>query len=384
MRCRAALPLLLLTTCTCQRDATAPAPIEVDAAQHRVREVIGAPVRAYPPHAIRSDGIGPYLLDQPLGDVLRKLPEGLNLEVLQIGRYASWLVVSAETGQILVGADVKGPVRFIAVVAPEVARTSAGVGVGATGTKVLEALGKPRRRGAGDRLVYEAEALPGVRFITDAPAGTAPDQAHVEAVLVTKPADEAPRRACADATLSADDAIAAARVRGEGATVRFGCFSAASPEAVVVQGGEAILVGGEPPRLRRVGAIAISPDAVVWPLDVDGDGRDDMIVLETRKNERELSVGVRVVRWEGGHLQEILSARPYTITEAMASAAGTTPPQIDLPVEVTPAPGGISVAGVYLATGARGAKQVAPLEPVVLRFEARKPGPPVPDAGEKP
>src|SRR5262249_62108494 len=113
MRCRAALPLLLLTPCTCQRDATAPAPIEVDAAQHRVREVIGAPVRAYPPHAIRSDGIGPYLLDQPLGDVLRKLPEGLNLEVLQIGRYASWLVVSAETGQILLGAPLQGPPRLI-------------------------------------------------------------------------------------------------------------------------------------------------------------------------------------------------------------------------------------------------------------------------------
>src|SRR5262249_47178422 len=196
----------------------------------------GAPVRAYPPHAIRSDGIGPYLLDQPLGDVLRKLPEGLNLEVLQIGRYASWLVVSAETGPILVGADVKGPGRVIPVVAREVGRTSAGVGVGATGTKVLEALGKPRRRGAGDRLVYEAEALPGVRFITDAPAGTAPDQAHVEAVLVTKPADEAPRRACAHATPSAGDAVAAARGRGGGAAGRLRRLSAASPRAVVVAG----------------------------------------------------------------------------------------------------------------------------------------------------
>lgn len=379
-----ALPLLLLTTCTCQRDATAPPPIEADAAQHRVREVIGPPVRAYPPHAIRSDGIGPYLLDQPLGDVLRKLPEGLNLEVLQIGRYASWLVVSAESGQILVGADVKGPVRFIAVVAPEVARTSAGVGVGATGTKLLAALGRPRRRGASDRLVYEMEALPGVRFVTDAPAGAQPDQAHIEAVLVTKPAEEPPRRACADVTLPVDEAIAAARAKGEGATVRFGCFTTASPEALVVQGGEAILVGGEPPRLRRLGAIALSPDAVAWPLDVDGDGRDDIIALETRKNERELSVGVRVVRWDGGHLQELMSARPYVITEAMASAAGTTPLQIELPVEVTPAPGGIAVAGVYLAAGPRGLKQVAPLQPVVLRFDARKPGAVVPDAGDRP
>jgi hypothetical protein len=385
MLVRALGPFLLVGCCACQRDNGAPPPIEADAAGHRVREVLGPPVRAYPPHAIRSDGVGPYLLDQPLADVLRKLPEGPNLEVLQLGKYASWLVVSAENGQILVGADVKGPVRFIAVVAPEVARTAAGVGVGASGDKLLDALGPPRRRGVSDRLVWEMASLPGVRFISDAPAGTPPDKAHVEAVLVTKPADEPPRRACADVSLPAADAVAAARAKGEGApAVRFGCFTSAAPEALVVQGGEAILVGGDPTRLRRLAVAAVAPEAVVGPLDVDGDGRDDIVAIETRRGERELAVAVRVLRWDGARLVELVSARPFVIGEAMASAVGTTPAQVELPVEVTPVAGGIAVAGVYLATGAHGPRHVAPLEPVIVRFEARKPGAAVPDAGERP
>src|SRR5262245_18272544 len=97
--------LLVSASSTCQREPGAPAPIQADAAQRRVRDVVGPPLRAYPPHAIRSDGVGPYLLDQPLVDVLRKLPEGPNLEVLQLGKQANWLVVSAEGGQILVGAE---------------------------------------------------------------------------------------------------------------------------------------------------------------------------------------------------------------------------------------------------------------------------------------
>jgi hypothetical protein len=39
---------------------------------------------------------------------------------------------------------------------------------------------------------------------------------------------------------------------------------------------------------------------------------------------------------------------------------------------------------VYLATGQRNVRQVAPLEPVVLRFDVKKPGPVLPDPGDKP
>jgi hypothetical protein len=379
-----ALLLLLVSACdTCQREPGAPAPIQADAAQRRVRDVVEPPVRAYPPHAIRPDGVGPYLLDQPLGDVLRKLPEGPNLEVLQLGKQANWLVVNAEGGQILVGAEVKGPVQFIAVVAPEVARTAAGIGVGATGAQLLASLGKARPAGMRNRLVYDMEALPGVRFITDSPDGTPPDKTRIIAVLVAKMEEPPRRRACAAAPLPDPDVLLAARAKGEGGVIRAGCFTSPSSEALVVQGGEAILVGGEPAKLRRLAAFAVAPDATVGPLDVDGDGRDDIVALEPRRGDKELSFGLRVVRWEANHLQEIVSARPFVVTEQMAAAAGVTPPQVDIAVEVGAGGGQVMAVGIYLATGPRGLKQVAPLSTVALRPEARRGAvPAAADAGD--
>ena len=135
--------------------------------------------------------------------------------------------------------------------------------------------------------------------------------------------------------------------------------------------------------MRRVGAFAVGPEATVAPLDVDGDGRDDIVVLEPRRSDRELSFGLRVIRWDGSHLQEILSARPFLVTEQMAAAAGVTPPQVDIAVEVGAGGGQVIANGIYLASGPTGLKQVAPLLPVTLRPEPRKGTvPAVPDAGE--
>ena len=273
--------------------------------------------------------------------------------------------------------------QFIAVVAPEVARTAAGIGVGATGAQLMASLGNARAGGLRNRLVYDMEALSGVRFITDSPDGTPPDKARIIAVLVAKMEEPPRRRGCVAASLPEPDVLLAARGKGEGGVVRSGCFTSPSAEALVVQGGEAILVGGDPAKLRRLAAFAVAPDATVGPLDVDGDGRDDIVVLEPRRADKELAFGLRVVRWEANRLQEILSARPFVVTEQMAAAAGVTPPQVDIAVEIGAGGGQVMAVGIYLATGPRGLKQVAPLLPVTLRPEARKGAvPAAPDAGD--
>src|SRR5262249_49143853 len=146
------------------------------------------PVHAYPPLSIYPDGVGPYLLGKDMRDVLRALPEGPRLELLQLGRYANWHIVRSEGGSLIIGADVKtqNRVGFVAVLGADVARTTTGLGVGATGAELMKVLGKPEEPGdmVRDRRIVQFADLPGVRFFTDASLDTPPERIKVVAVMI--------------------------------------------------------------------------------------------------------------------------------------------------------------------------------------------------------
>ncbi len=378
------LGLIVAALAACGRrdvsESPPPPPAAADAAPRRAPP---GKVHAYPPHAIRSDGVGPYLLGEQMRQVLRDLPEGPHLELVQVGGYANWRVARAEGGAIVIGAGASNEVTFVSVLRPDVARTSDGFAVGAAVTGLRRAGGAVLR----DRTILEHPALAGVTFLTEAPEGTPLEELRIAGVVV---AAAAARRAEGDAGtacagLASPDAevIAAARLRSPPAAplVRRGCVTGPTGEAFVVGDGELVLVGGEPGKLRRLGAIAVGRVELAGALELDGDRRDEIVLAAQLRSAREHAVEVRVVRWETGKLVEVLNERPFSIGEAAAAAAGVTPEQIDLTVEVRPAGGGaLQVGGFYSARRDGVLRELAPLEPVVLRVETRRP-PVAPAAG---
>jgi hypothetical protein len=114
----------------CQDATTNNQPVIAPARPRRTPPPTGV-VRALPPHAIRSDGVGPYQLGQSVAVQLAELPSGPRLTLLDIPGVVHSNVMRAESGSILVGGGPTGLTEFVAVVAAEVARTESGLAVGA-------------------------------------------------------------------------------------------------------------------------------------------------------------------------------------------------------------------------------------------------------------
>jgi hypothetical protein len=380
----ALLSLAPASCSTCGDGGVTVPPVSDAAPPRRFADGPAPQVHAYPPHAIRADGVGPYLVDAPMAQIVRELPEGPHLELLQVGRYANWRVVRAEGGDVLIGADAKNEVAFISVLRAEVARTTSGVGVGATSAELDKALGPPVERGdeVRDRRIVEFASLPRARFVTDAGPATPPDRAKVVAVVVQR--DEprstgaaSPCRAGGPLAAARADVVAAARAKTPAAeaVLRFGCITGAAPEAVVLAGGELTVVGGEPGKLRRLAPPVPAPGAELFGLlDVEGDGRDEIVWGAERRTETEEALDLHLVRWDAGHLVEVLAERPVVIGEQTAAVAGVTPADIDLAVTVRAAAGALVVGGYYGArTGGR-LRVLAPLSPQTLRLDLKHGG----------
>jgi len=392
---RAAQLSVALALVACPGRSAPPAPeVAADAPPARRAPAPPEPVHAYPPHAIRSDGVGPYLIGMDMKEVLRELPEGPHLELLMLGKYLNWRMVRSEGGALIIGGDAKNQVGYVAVLGAEVARTQVGVGVGVTAAELAKALGKPIEPGdvVRDRRVDEFESLPGVRFVTDVGPEAPADKAKVIAVVVARGDGAEPRAPSLCRTGGAlasarSDVLQAARGRNpppaEGAPapiVRYGCVSAAAPEAIVLSGGELAVVAGEPGsgKLRRVASVPAPGAQFVGPLDVDGDGRDEIIWgAQHRGDNGELALEIHALRWDAGKLNEVVSERPIVIGVDAAAAAGVTPAQVELAVEVRASGGALAVGGIYLARSGDKLRELAPLQPVTLKVEPRHPaGPP--------
>src|SRR5262249_58078511 len=98
------------------------------------------------------------------------------------------------------------------------------------------------------------------------------------------------------------------------------------------------------------------------------------------RGDSELALEVHALRWEAGHLVEVVSERPIVIAAEAAAAAGATPGQIDLAVEIRAASGALSVGGIYLARSGDKLRELAPLQPVPVKVEPRHPAGPPPVA----
>ncbi len=369
----------------------------------RVRRVFEPPpggVRAVPPHAIRSEGVGPYLLKAPLKDVLELLPRGPRVVLMEIDRVVDYSLVEAEGGSLLIGVQRPG-VSFVTVLDKEIARTENDVGVG-TGVKDLRNVMGPETRAPNllrDPRILVFDHLPNARFVIqdkavaailvgdyDVPrnggslTGTAESGAEgsqADAGVAGKAV--APHCQPIDVTEQKEALLRAARLeKSDGpAQVVPGCF-AGGAVALVFTNGRLVAITGEPGKLRRGAAQAIPDLTFAGPIDVDGDGRAEIGVVTHSVEEGVLTVSVEVLRLEGSRLQRLAARDAYRVSAVSATWIGARLDQIDLLLDMSARFETLELGGLYVQRSGERVRNVAPLHPVKLALRPKRPSSPSP------
>jgi hypothetical protein len=346
----------------------------------RTRRVIDPPsgvVRAVPPHAIDPGGVGPYRLGATQAEVFEALPPEQQIPrvaILDVERVLDASVVRAEEDTVLVGGRPGERMSFVAVLAPKIARTDGGVGVGST-LKELAALGaeKDERAERDPRIVVPA-SLPGARFIVDGE--------RVIAILLRKADDRGPVGCKATLPATEDEIRAAAGL--ERGRVRAACLTSAAKEAIVTDGAAVVVVDAEGPKARRVTATEIP--GLVWAAPLHAaDDRDEIVAIVERRDDEALSETLIVMRLEGGKLVRTLEEKVYELSATSAQWIGAKLADVRLFLTVEARGDGYEVGGILVHGNAESIRDVAPLvpRPVQRKQQRKTPTPPAtaPDAG---
>ena len=341
----------------------------------------GGEVRAYPPHAIRPGGVGPYALGAPLTDVLHLIPRGPRIELVRMGSKVNWRMVPAESGDLLIGADSHNRVAFVTVLAPEVGRTENGIHVGMTTRELFETLAPelvPFHTAWAGR-IYELPPLPGVYFVADSVG----PEAELVALVVARPgllsppslveASERPppsachrpwpvaeiNRALAETGKSADDLR----------RLLFGCFTSHEPELLLVEGATLIVVAGTTDAGYRVHAEYPLPPAQAWlTSDVDGDGKDELALARVVKSDTAAVIEAEVHEPAGRRLVQILSEQAFRVTDDDAQTAGLTLAELEIILALREE-SSVPYVHALIATRSRGTtRDIVPMTPVPLRI----------------
>jgi hypothetical protein len=358
------------------------------------RRVIGPPaggVRALPPHAIRSDGVGPYRLGATLGEVLAELPSGPRIAVLDVRGLVHCSVVRAEDDGVLVAGETGGAVTFVAVVHAEIARTERGAKVGMARGELAAAVGEAfsDRRWARDPRVYVGRGLPGVRFLlTDdrvaAVMVTRPEAGEVEpAPSVDAGAPTAPRSVCTPPAVAAALAVAGAGgPDGVSAAPVAWCPDDATAITAVVADPAITLVVGADDKPRRIAAIDAPGVVFAGPVAAD-DHRDDLAVVSDRVIGDSRVVSVAIYRWDAGKLIRVADEPVYQLNAAGARWIGARIEDLDLVLELEAQGDDVRVTGALIShpAGGQPIHDVAPLVPVNVSRRRHVVGEGVPSDG---
>ena len=408
------LALALLPGC---RDDRRSEPEDTDPAESDLGQRVFQPspgvVRAVPPHGIKQGGVGPYLLGAELREVLAMLPHGPRVELLDIENVVKYSLVRAEEGRVLIGVGSSGRVSFIGVLAPDIAKTTGGLGVGATEEELVEQLG-PVVNGPDvrDPRVLVLEQLPGARVVMEdgeasvivvgpggagappavsaqpdalsggeaspAPGATAPGtpappgRPAPEVPAAPRPA-ETPATPCGRAAeILAAAPLAAARGDEAHGAIAYGCFTGNSPEAVVPAPGELVLHGGDPARLRRITSVEVPGLLFAGALDLDGDQRHELVAFSERRTAEQVSVRVQVLRGEGGKLMAVADEEVYRATSTTVAWVGARLVDVHFLLRAEPRASAIEVHGLYLDKGGGVERHVAPLIPRTVSVRPRR------------
>jgi hypothetical protein len=382
------LTVILLVAFAACRDESAPAREKDEGLGQRVFRAPAGVVRAVPPHRIQPNSIGPYRLGAEFKAILSTLPYGPRVEVIQIERVVgTHRLVRVAQDAILVGIGQSGKASFIAALEPEIAKTEDGWGVGSEIDTLREALGPERTiNGARDPRLVELARLPNARVVVEGhrvdaivvgPDASADDGrrgdlgpadalsgggASGSAAKTRPPAREPDGDGCTAASaleaLGGEPVAETARAGDKQAAVHYGCFTGASPEAVVVDRDQLVLVGGEPGRLRKMATASVPGLLFASAVDVDGDDRHEVVAVAEKRSEEALTVSLEVLRGDGGRLVSSTSEELYRVDASLPVAKLK---DIQLLIEAHLMGDSLEVGGLFLHWDGDDVRSVAPL-----------------------
>jgi len=291
----------------------------------RVIEPLTDRVGPLPPYAIRSDGVGPYKLGDKLSDLLERLASGPRIALFEIRGVVSRNVIRAEDDAILIGGEQGSTATFVAVVAPDVARTESGVHVGSTRDELIAAAGAPiddPERARDPRLVVPA-ALPNLRAVLDG------DRVAAIVVAVAPPspryATDCQRPAPTDKAIGSCMTSAGELLQRDGDDV-----------AIRSADGERALANP----LRLPGLVFAAPLR-------SADGRDELVAITRSAESDTRSWSIAAFRFEGARLIRTVEATPiYRLSSANARWIGADLRDVDLYLELASRTDGIEVGGL--------------------------------------
>ena len=343
-------------------------------------------VRAVPPHAIRSAGVGPYLLGASLEEILSLLPHGPRVELLQIQELLDYSLVRIDADAIVIGVERFEGVTFVAVLDPDVARAEAGAGVGTSRAELLDVLGPEAENPdlARDPRMLGFPSLPSTQFVLE--------RDEVVAVIVRdSPAPEPPEEGarCAgdawaevDVAAIADAARVPARDRGS-IQLALGCADRERARLAVTAGERLTVVTGDPEAPRRRGSVAL--DGLVYAawLDITGDGRDELVAVASRHEADVLSIEVSVVEVTEDGLVIEDRTTPYELSSRWATWVGAELEGTELLIELRVAGGAVSLSGLFLHRDGEVVRNIAPLKARTWAPELVPPQPAAPADGDR-
>lgn len=348
--------LLAAAAAACDRDKPPP-PLRDPSPPRRIIEPpMTGIVRQLPPHAIRSDGIGPYIIGDKVAALLQQLPSGPRIMRFEIPGVVRTSVIRAEEDDaIVIGGETASAVTFVAVVGgSEVARTEkSNVHVGSSLADLERALGPfvdDADRARDPRLVIPSQ-LRNLRVIVE--------DDRITAFVVTSDATTPrtlPDSACERPAPAADDKRHAF-------------------PACLTQAGELVEIDGEEVIVRsatgenKIASIKIPNLVFAEPLRHVGDGRDDIVAITSvEDDQQERRWSIIAYRLEGTRFVRTLESEViYEMTNARTRWIGAELRDVQLYLELTSHPDGIEVGGLLTTRSGSRIRDVAVISPVRVR-----------------
>ena len=328
-------------------------------------------VRALPPHAIRSDGVGPYRLGASLEQLGNQVPSGARNAQVDIPAVVHLNVLHAEDETILVGtADPLGRAAFVSVLRGDIARTASGIHVGSTRDELVKALGSPviELDRAHDPSVIVPANMRELRAViyNDRIAG-------MVIAASEPPAKDA--EGCTRPTVDADDSLRAPRAK-------FGACLTGGPDIVTLDGDE---LSVRPVESDKVVSLPKIPN-IVWaaPLRTP-DGRDELVVIARSDDAAVRAWLLFAYRFDSGRPVKAVDPDPaplYRLTAANARWIGSELGDLDLALELVSHPDTIEVGGLLTTRSGDKLRDLVVLSSVqVPRRRAKSSTPEATDAG---
>lgn len=346
-----------------------------DTLRERVFTPSPALVRSVGPYAITGAGVGLYALGTEMRTVLAMFPNA-PVDQLDLEGVVKFKVVPTDDDRIQVGFDPSGVVAFIAVVAPDIAMIEGGYGVGSEVEEVVGGLGPPvLDRAVRDPRLLVLSKTPRARIVTD--------EERVVAIVVTPEARRTVPEPAAAQEAGSPCARAAEILAGslpephdgeDAARASYGCFTGAAPEIALAEREELVVYGGEPGRLKRIGAVPVPGLLFAGALDVDRDGHSEIVSVSERRTGDALAARIVVWRGEGGRLERVADKEIYRMTSGSAGWIGAKLKDVSFAMEVLRGnSSSVEVRGLYLQRGDDRVHTAAPLMPETVAVRPRRP-----------